>query len=164
MLISDNYRILVKLSRQIRPAISPLPGPPLRERTEDIPLLVDKFLKDVNGKANNIRMTPDAMCHLMEYDYPGNVRELKSIIQSAANLSQGRPIESRNLPEAVKKKSAAVCVDKTRLPEIAPLVQVERTHILNTYEQTGRNKSRTARLLGIGLNTLRRKLKAYDEA
>ncbi|MCP3951268.1 MAG: sigma-54-dependent Fis family transcriptional regulator [Desulfobacterales bacterium] len=137
--------------------------PPLRERTEDIPLLVDRFLKDVRGRQNNTSVSPDAMCCLMEYDYPGNVRELKSIIHSAANLAQGQPIESRNLPTAIRKKSDAVCLDKNLSSEIVPLAQVEREHILNIYHQTDRNKSKTARLLGIGLNTLRRKLKTYGE-
>ncbi len=137
--------------------------PPLRKRTEDIPLLVDRFLKDVRGRQNNTSVSPDAMCCLMEYDYPGNVRELKSIIHSAANLAQGQPIESRNLPPAIKKKSAAACVEKRLQSEIAPLAQVEQDHILTIYHQTSRNKSKTARLLGIGLNTLRRKLKTYGE-
>ena len=138
--------------------------PPLRERTEDIPLLVDHFIKGLPDNWNNAHVTPDAMCCLVAYDYPGNVRELKSIIQSATNLAQGRPIETRNLPKAVKKKSVAMCVDEHLQSKIVPLAQVEQTHILNIYEQTGRNKSKTARLLGIGLNTLRRKLKTYGQA
>ncbi len=137
--------------------------PPLRERTEDIPLLVDRFLKDVRGAQNHTSVTPDAMCCLLEYDYPGNVRELKSIIQSAANLAQGQPIESRNLPDAIRTKTTATCVEENPVLEIVPLAKVEQDHILTLYNQTGRNKSKTARLLGIGLNTLRRKLKAYGE-
>ncbi len=137
--------------------------PPLRERTEDIPLLVDRFLKNISGVQNNTSVTQDAMCYLMEYDYPGNVRELKSIIQSAANLAQDQPIASRNLPEAMKRKSSATCVEESVPPAITPLARVEQEHILMIYNQTKRNKSKTARLLGIGLNTLRRKLKAYGE-
>jgi len=137
--------------------------PPLKERTEDIPLLVDRFLKDARGAQNRAGITQEAMCCLMEYDYPGNVRELKSIVQTAANLAQGRPIAARNLPEAVRKQSSAVCLEKSRPVEIMPLARVERDHILSIYHQTDRNKSQTARLLGIGLNTLRRKLKTYGE-
>ena len=137
--------------------------PPLRERTEDIPLLVDRFLKDVRGAPINTGVNPDAMCCLMEYDYPGNIRELKSIIQSATNLAQDKPIEDRHLPEALKRKTAAICVEESRQSEILPLAQVEQAHILRIYSQTNRNKSKTARLLGIGLNTLRRKLKSYGD-
>ncbi len=138
--------------------------PPLRERAEDIPLLVNRFLKDVRGPRNNTSIAPDAICYLMEYDYPGNVRELKSIIQSASNLAQGKAIGTGHLPENLKKKAAAVCVDESLDSEIVPLARMEQQHILRAYNQTGNNKSQAARLLGIGLNTLRRKLKAYGIA
>jgi DNA-binding NtrC family response regulator len=138
--------------------------PPLRERTEDIPLLVNRFLKDVRGPRNNSTVTQNAMCHLMEYDYPGNVRELKSMIQSAANLAQGKPISTGVLPQVIKKKTVSSCVEESLSPKIIPLARMEQKHILRVYRQTGKNKSQAARLLGIGLNTLRRKLKAYGKA
>ncbi len=138
--------------------------PPLRERKEDIPLLIEKFLKNATGNGDTIQVDQDAMCCLVEYEYPGNVRELKSIVQSAANLAQGKPITKRNLPDSIKNRTAAACVDEGLQTEIVPLAQVEQEHILSIYSQTNRNKSKTARLLGIGLNTLRRKLKAYGES
>ena len=137
--------------------------PPLRERTEDIPLLINRFLKDVRGPRNNTHVEEDALCCLMEYDYPGNVRELKSIIQSAVNLAQGKPISTGVLPQAIKKKTVSTCVEESLSPKILPLARMEQKHILRVYSQTGKNKSQAARLLGIGLNTLRRKLKAYGE-
>ena len=102
---------------------------------------------------------------LLEYDYPGNIRELMSIIQSAANLAQGQPIHIACLPEALRNlASQSTCVEI--LDQAAPqtLAEVEREHIVATYRQTGNNKSQTARMLGIGLNTLRRKLKSYNIA
>jgi len=138
--------------------------PPLRERTEDIPLLINRFLKDIRGPRNNSTVTQNAMCHLMEYDYPGNVRELKSMIQSAANLAQGKPISTGVLPQAIKKKTVSSCVAENLSPKIIPLARMEQEHILRVYSQTGKNKSQAARMLGIGLNTLRRKLKVYGEA
>jgi len=137
--------------------------PPLRERREDIPLLIDKFLKNATGNGGTVQVDPEAMCCLIEYEYPGNVRELKSIVQSAANLSQGKPITRRNLPEPIQTMTIAACTDDSQQAEIVPLSQVEQEHILSIYAHTSRNKSKTARLLGIGLNTLRRKLKAYGE-
>jgi transcriptional regulator of acetoin/glycerol metabolism len=90
------------------------------------------------------------------------VRELKSIIQSAVNLAQGKPISSNFLPEHLKqRKSISTCLPRTMSDDIAPLAQIEKSHIIRAYKLTGRNKSQTARLLGIGLNTLRRKLKSY---
>ncbi len=65
--------------------------PPLKERKEDIPLLANKFLKDYNSANKNLFIEEEAMCLLMEYDFPGNIRELKSTIQTAVNLAQGEP-------------------------------------------------------------------------
>ena len=136
--------------------------PPLRERNEDIPLLADKFLKDFDSHDQNLTIEKEAMCLLVEYDYPGNIRELKSIIQSALNLAQGKSISSNHLPVHLRKpKSISKCLSDSSPQDIMPLVQIEKSHIIRTYKLTGQNKSRTARLLGIGLNTLRRKLKAY---
>jgi DNA-binding NtrC family response regulator len=135
--------------------------PPLRERREDILLLADKFLKDYTDK--EAVLDEDARCLLMEYDYPGNIRELKSILQSAVNLAQGRPISPEVLPAHLKqRKSISKCLTHSESEKIAPLAQIEKSHIIHVYKRTGRNKSRSAKLLGIGLNTLRRKLRSYD--
>ena len=134
--------------------------PPLRERKEDIPLLINKFLNDYTEK--DAAIDEEAKCLLIEYEYPGNIRELKSILQSAVNLAQGRPISSDVLPAHLKqRKSISKCLVPSISEEIAPLFQIEKSHIIKVYELTNRNKSQTARLLGIGLNTLRRKLKTY---
>jgi DNA-binding NtrC family response regulator len=136
--------------------------PPLKERKEDIPLLANKFLKDYNSSNRNLSIEEEAMCLLMEYDYPGNIRELKSIIQTAVNLAQGSPISSNFLPAQLRKpKSISTCLNQSVTEDIAPLVQIERSHIIKAYKLSGQNKSKTARRLGIGLNTLRRKLKSY---
>jgi len=136
--------------------------PPLRDRREDIPILAESFLKEHCGDRNSCRIEEDALCLLVEYRWPGNIRELKSVVQSAANLSQGKPISIRALPANLRrKKSIMACAARVEKVPVLPLAQVERKHILGVYSQTDRNKSRTARLLGIGLNTLRRKLKSY---
>jgi len=136
--------------------------PPLRTRKEDIPLLANKFLRDYCGPDNICGIEEEAMCLLLEYEYPGNIRELQSIIQSAVNLSQGRPISINFLPDHLKRhKSILECQNISTSEPIVPLDQIEKSHIIKAYQHTGRNKSQTARLLGIGLNTLRRKLKSY---
>ena len=136
--------------------------PPLRERQEDIPLLADKFLRDYCGPDNICSIEEETMCLLMEYKYPGNIRELQSIIQSAVNLSQGRPISLKFLPDHLKRRKLILeCQNKSASEPIVPLDQIEKSHIIKAYQHTGRNKSQTASLLGIGLNTLRRKLKSY---
>jgi len=136
--------------------------PPLRERQEDIPLLANKFRKDFCGRLDHCVIEAEAMCLLMEYNYPGNIRELRSIIQSAVNLAQRRPISPSFLPEHLRRgKSILTCQDASGSVPILSLAHVEKTHILRAYNQTGQNKSLTAKMLGIGLNTLRRKLNAY---
>ncbi len=131
--------------------------PALRERAEDIPLLTGKFLEGKEGSAP----TEDAQVDLEAHDWPGNVRELKGVLEAAANLASGGPIKSEHL-RLPKKKSRVVLKGKqTTVGELEPLGEVERRHIVSVYEATGNNKSQAARVLGIGLQTLHRKLKAY---
>ncbi len=138
--------------------------PPLRERREDIPLLAKKFLEDLSCVPGNCEIEEEAMSLLTDYDYPGNIRELKSILQSAVNLAQGRPISTHFLPAYIRGRKRKPFLkegfQKEQSP-IVPLMEVEKGHILKVYEQMGRNKVQTAKLLAIGLNTLRRKLTSY---
>ncbi len=135
--------------------------PPLRERQEDIPLLANHFLQEYSDPDHNNAVEEEAMCLLMEYNYPGNIRELKSIIQSAVNLAQDRPISSNALPDHLRRRKSISRCQKEPDEPVLPLDQVEKSHILRVYRHTQGNKSQAARLLGIGLNTLRRKLKSY---
>lgn len=137
--------------------------PPLRERPEDIPVLAEHFLdRTVYGAGSGIE--EEALCLLMEYPFPGNVRELMSILQSAANLARGRPVTVRDLPREVANSSdSRRCRPPAEHADHRPLAAVEQDHILSVYRYTGCNKAQTARILGIGLNTLRRKLRDCGE-
>ncbi|MBA4369040.1 MAG: sigma-54-dependent Fis family transcriptional regulator [Desulfobacterium sp.] len=138
--------------------------PPLRERKDDIPLLIRKFLKEITGPTGKVVLEENAMDLLMNYDYPGNIRELRHIIQSAERLSQGKPITAESLSVTIKKKrNPSPVPQQSSHDPIISLKENEKDHILNVYIKTNRNKSETARLLGIGINTLRRKLESYDE-
>jgi two-component system response regulator AtoC len=136
--------------------------PPLRERREDIPLLIDTFIDEFEGTHKNKSIDEQALSLLIDYDYPGNIRELRSIIQSSINLAQGRRVSEAFLPELLLKRKKGL---KKEIPKqndsIAPLEQIEKNHILKAYAYSEKNKALAARLLGIGLNTLRRKLKHY---
>jgi DNA-binding NtrC family response regulator len=137
--------------------------PALRERPEDIPLLVEHFLRDFSPPGRKYRLDERALHVLLGYAYPGNVRELKSILQAAVNLAQGPTISLPCLPEQVRKRRPGAA---GKSPEhngpILPFADVEKNHILSVYRQLGGNKVHTARALGLGLNTLRRKLKSYQ--
>jgi transcriptional regulator with PAS, ATPase and Fis domain len=137
--------------------------PPLRERKKDIPLLIRTFLSAHYNLDKGNFITPDATEILMNYDFPGNVRELKAIVQSATNLAQGKPISPRFLPESIRRRKRIKTMMPAVAASLASLEAVEKTHILHIYKQLEKNKSQTARILGIGLNTLRRKLAVYGE-
>lgn len=139
--------------------------PALRQRKEDIPVLVNYFLNEFLGIDKNPGIEEEALSLLFNYDYPGNIRELKSIIKSAVNLAHGRKISKRFLPDTIQKqkpKTGPICQPGTE--PLVSLAQMEKSYILKVYRQTGKNKSQTARLLGIALNTLRKKLESYEVA
>jgi DNA-binding NtrC family response regulator len=136
--------------------------PPLRERPDDIPLLINAFLTEFCGPDDNCGVEEQTLKSMLAYDYPGNVRELKSMIQAAVNLAQGRPIAKKHLSARIRPgKRPPRSPAANGQGEIPSLAQVEKTHILKVYRMTGENKCQTARLLGVGLSTVRRKLAHY---
>ena len=124
--------------------------PPLRERKDDIPLLVEHFLR-LRG-AHQKEVTPEAMEALLAYDYPGNVRELANLVERGAVLSSGGKIERADL-FGLRENLPAY--------EALTLSEVEKRHILATLKAAGGNKSRAADLLGISVRNLYRKLAEY---
>jgi len=141
--------------------------PPLRERKEDIPLLIEKILEESSDVSENIGIEEEATLILMDYNYPGNIRELRSIIQSAMNLARGRSISANFLPRSLRRRRPIqqgdfqIKDDEIQRFPIAPLKEIEKSCIIKAYQQMDRNKIQTARILGIGLNTLRRRLTSY---
>jgi DNA-binding NtrC family response regulator len=135
--------------------------PPLRERKDDIPLLISRFIEEFCGP-KGCDVDEDAMTFLLTYDYPGNIRELKSIVQSATNLAQGNSISVGCLPPQLVKKTAGAKISGKPVEKAIPtLAELEKAHILKTYRMLNTNKAESARVLDIGINTLRRKLKSY---
>ncbi len=130
--------------------------PPLRERMSDIPVLAARFIP------GSCTISDRAMDALMNHDWPGNVRELKGVLSAATNLADGSPIDVTHLrlPNVAPVRQSATSEDSVP-EELSPMADVERRHILAVYNATDKNKSQTARVLQIGLQTLHRKLKAY---
>ncbi|MEQ8420390.1 MAG: sigma-54 dependent transcriptional regulator [Arenibacter algicola] len=127
--------------------------PSLRERKEDIPLLVNKFLLKygVEYKDRLVTIAPEALELLLRYPWPGNIRELENVIQRAVIMCDKR-IEIDNLPDNLKYK-----ID---FPEdnLLPLKEVEKKYILKVLEATDNNKSKAAEILQIDRKTLRQKI------
>ncbi len=134
--------------------------PPLRERKEDIPLLIAAFLAEFsreNGKRID-GMDPKARLALYNFPWPGNVRQLRNSIESAVVLCKGSTITLDDLPPHIKGDSSE---EFLRVPVGTNLADVEKEVIRTTLRRQGGNKSRTAELLGIGRKTLHRKLQEY---
>jgi len=129
--------------------------PPLSERKEDIPLLVDHFIGHFNDMTGRkiVGMTQEAMAALMLYDWPGNVRELENAIEHAFVLCRGELIRLECLPERLIPKNGTLVV-----PTGLTLKEIEREAIQQALERNRWKKVATARELGIDKNTLRRKI------
>jgi DNA-binding NtrC family response regulator len=136
--------------------------PPLRERRNDIPLLITELTQQSGAATGRRAVDEEALEALMQYDYPGNIRELESILNSAANLAQGQTITMKCLQDRLHQRRKPVAREcRTDDTGMTSLAEAEKCHILKVYAQTGNNKTQSAKLLGIGLNTLRRKLRSY---
>jgi DNA-binding NtrC family response regulator len=139
--------------------------PPLKERREDIPLLVENFLqrciaanrKDLKGMAES------ALARLLDYDWPGNVRELENVIERAVTLARSEKIMPDDLPPAIQGARGERIVIDEAAERILPLAEVEKEYILRILEKAGGNKYQAAHLLGIDRKTLYRKLSEIDE-
>lgn len=166
---------------------------PLRERREDIPLLIAHFLRRYgNGHA----LTPDAMQALVDYEWPGNVRELENAVQHMVAMNSGPALQPHDLPstvqnhqiaaklkargmaasagaipqapaqsapESMARAAVAVADEREALP-VLPLTEIERRAIMVALEYTRGDRAVAAHLLGIGRTTLYRKLKEYNIA
>src|SRR5690606_9473981 len=123
--------------------------PPLRERSDDIPLLVDHILDRIAAAcgAPRLEMTPEAMACLVAYPFPGNVRELENILERASALSEGREIRPEDLQLPEEDRDEAVDPQPEGGLE-AYLGGIERRMIQKALEQTGGNRTAAAKLLG----------------
>ncbi len=144
--------------------------PALRERKEDIPLLVDHFIQKYssdNGKPP-IRFAPEAMKALMDYNWPGNVRELENAVERAVVLSNGELVGDSLLPETIfeSERPGTHLLRSVSLRENATLFEildlVERQVIMETLDKVGWSQTNAAEKLGVPLSTLNQKIKRLN--
>jgi len=142
-----------------RLAVIPITVPPLRERLEDVPLLVDHFLRRAvarSGKAV-VGFEDDAMDALQHHDWPGNVRELQNAVERGVALCRGDRIGLVDLPPRPSAPSGT----QEDVEGIQSLQRLERRHILETLDRVGWNRKKAASLLQISTTTLWRRLKEF---
>ena len=140
--------------------------PPLRKRPEDIVELANYFLDKFNAETGRrIRgFSPDALFRLQQYRWPGNIRELKNVVERAVVLARGDFIETEDLHLtnlAILSESNEIPAPKSTYQPLS-LDEIEKRHIHATLRATGWNKSRTAVILGVERSTLDRKIRRYD--
>ena len=144
-----------------RLSVIPLRMPPLRERKDDIPLLVNHFLKKFNP-SQDVRVDHEALAALTAYGWPGNVRELENAIERASVLKRGDMITSADLPDKLKKEKASVENIILNLPEKGiSLEDLEKNLIIKALERHKGNQTRAAEYLGITRPTLIYRMEKY---
>ena len=133
--------------------------PPLRERKEDIPLLVDHFIKNFNSIQNKriAGVDDEALACLMSYDFPGNIRELENIIERSFILCKTKTIQREHLPEPL---CTVETPDYSSPDQTMSFQDMEAIFITNALRRNNWNRLKTARELGIHKSTLFRKIKA----
>jgi DNA-binding NtrC family response regulator len=137
--------------------------PPLRQRREDIPALVEHFLAVFRERFNRpaLDLSDEARRRLTAYDWPGNVRELRNCLERAAALAAADEIEADQVLPAADSRSPEGPAEAPDSPP-ATLDELERRHILRVLEDAGGNRERAAAILGISSRTLYRKLREYE--
>jgi DNA-binding NtrC family response regulator len=184
--VSVNVRIIAATSRDLKALVSEnrfredlyyrlnvlrLHLPPLRERAEDIPLLLDHFLKSFGPGNAAAEVEPEALRVLKDYPYPGNVRELRNVVEHAVTLSQGGKIGIQHLPEYLLQPGAGAAtspgfltsgVNSATNDKAVKWDDVEKDMILDALRQAGGRRKDAAKILGWARSTLYRKLKYHD--
>ncbi len=138
--------------------VVPIILPPLHARKRDIPLLVNHFLNNYNIQLNkNVEISTEALQRMMNYNWPGNIRELENLIERLVTISVKDKIINQDLPEYLRIKK------KWSSNKIKIVVQeVEKEHIIKILEQTNWKKNETAEILGITTKSLWEKMKKYN--
>jgi len=143
--------------------------PPLRERVDEIPPLIDHFVEKLEERGIPPKpFAPEAIARLELYRWPGNVRELENAVERLLLLSRGDRVEARDIDDCLDGlRSPLECGSappSAMPPATLSLADLERIHIANVLRENGGNKMRSARTLGINVKTLYNKIRAYGIA
>ncbi|NDV21277.1 sigma-54-dependent Fis family transcriptional regulator [Desulfovibrio sp. JC022] len=139
--------------------VIPVHLPPLRERKEDLPLLVDHFIHLNDHIHEGEGPAPETMRKMMSYEWPGNVRELKSALEYAAVVKDNGPIMPEHLPPQIMESGNITPCPEPILPTIEP---DEKQALINALKQAGGNKSKAAKVLGVSRGTIHNRMRKYS--
>jgi transcriptional regulator with PAS, ATPase and Fis domain len=142
--------------------------PPLRERPDDIPILLNHFITDFNLKlgTDTAPASKELVEVLSKYNWPGNVRELNNVVKRIMILEEPKELKALHFPSYISdgcNPRNSEGVTHGIGAGLVPLAEVEKRQILYTLEKTNNNKSKASRVLGISRQTLREKLRQYEE-
>ena len=153
--------------------VVPIHVPSLRERREDIPLLLDSFVERIFKKKNHPRFSDEALRLLVDYDWPGNIRELGNVVEHICVMEEGPVFDVRTLPAVIRgeevleisgsQNEASTSAASAQSFRTRNLKEVERDLILSVLHEKNGNRGLTADDLGISVRTLRNKLNQYKE-
>ena len=141
--------------------------PPLRERRQDIPLLMDHFLRELAARHGRgpVAVDPEAQRRLLGYEWPGNIRELQNVLERAMLLAEQDVIGHEHLPSEVHQHAASPVAAASPPPNPDPLrslEEVEREHVMRVLAACGGNREETSRILGISRRTLSRMIQRWN--
>jgi len=147
--------------------VIPVHLPPLRERKDDIPLLISFFLKNISSGKEPKKISPEAMNRLLNYRWPGNVRELENAIERLNILASGDTIRIEHIPDSISMTPPCPELIPFDIPEsglnLELLLQnAEKTMLFKALERTGGVKTDAAKLLGLSFRSFRHRLQKYE--
>jgi DNA-binding NtrC family response regulator len=172
-----NVRVLAATSRDINKMVQegtfrgdlyyrlnviPIVLPPLRDRPDDIPMLVDHFLKEIATSKGTPprRISPEVMRRFQSHRWPGNVRELRNVLEQMMVLAEGEILTERDLPDSIAD-SAQPIANPSEIPTGLTMDELEKLAITKALDQCNGNRTHAADRLGISVRTLQRKLQQY---
>jgi DNA-binding NtrC family response regulator len=139
--------------------------PPLRDRTDDVPILVEHFLKEISESKHTPpkRVSPEVMRYFLSYRWPGNVRELRNALESMMVLADGELLTENDIPDRIRQGNDNSNSSR-HLPSNVSMEELERMAIQKALDQCNGNRTHAAMRLGISVRTLQRKLRQYEQA